>query len=330
MLFDKNSYYEYLNNSDYNTALELACFPQYKTFINGAVTDVYSYSNENLRQLFANLNVKNKSVATVGSSGDQALNAIYYGADKVTIIDACITAEPYIELKKAAILNFDFKTFNNFMTSENLFNPIWYAKISHDLNNTAKMFWDNMYLDGCIPSIETLMCLKENARQRLGSAFYDNKDNYQRLQQLLRGKNFEYIQAELSDFPQKLKDKYDLILLSNVYDYVDHYAFYNVVKELEKNNLNNGGVMQLHYLFGLFDCLEDAHAKVLSTCLDKKVETLFVQKTYKPNFTRFNRTNTVNDADITDKVLIKDESGLFSKSELQSTREYAQHILMEK
>jgi len=328
MSFDKQTYYEYLNNPDYNTALEAVRLPSYKTFINSAVTSVYPYSNEHLRQLFANLNVYGKSVATVGSSGDQAFNAIYYGADKVTIIDACITAEPYIELKKAAILNFDFETFNKFMTGENIFNPQWYAKISHDLNDSAKMFWDNLFLEGeeaC--HMEPLTYLKSTVLQKIGSAFYDNPENYQRLQSLLKGKNFEYIQAEFGDFPQMLREKYDLILLSNINTYSEREMFFEVVGKLEKYNLNDGGAIQIHYIFDylLYDHFLDCAREQLG----RDVETVFVEKSRNGDPKTYNWVNIINETP-SDTVFVKNEEGLFDTSQLNPYYDYSVNLILEK
>ena len=57
-----------------------------------------------------------------------------------------------------------------------------------------------------------------------------------------------YITAEFNDFPNKLKSKYDYILLSNIADYVpdghiDDYT--KVAAKLYKNNLIEGGSLQV-------------------------------------------------------------------------------------
>ncbi len=328
MYFEKNDYYELLNNSDYNYALEAVLCPSTKIFVNEAVREVYQYSNENLRQLFANLNVYGKDVATVGSSGDQALNAIYYGAKNVTIIDACLTAEPYIELKKAAILNFDFETFNKFMVGDRIFDPRWYAKISHDLSYSAKMFWDNLYLDGgendCDMSIRYM---KRDMIQKFGSAFYDNAENYQKLQNSLRDKKFNYIQAEFGDFPEKLQGKYDLIMLSNIFDYFEPDRFFEIVKEIEDRHLIEGGVMQLHYVFGYNPAWDQA--KQFQERLGKKVESLFVAKVHRIHSPILKVGNTIND-EPSDKVLIRNDKDLFDKNSLSSREGYSENLLMEK
>ena len=47
----------------------------------------YLFSNEDLNYLFKKINVQNKSVLTVGSSGDQALYAFANGARKIVHFD---------------------------------------------------------------------------------------------------------------------------------------------------------------------------------------------------------------------------------------------------
>ena len=60
---------------------------------------VYPFTTEEISGYFKYLNLKDKSVLTVGSSGDQAFNAIYYGARKVTLFDINPTTEKFVREK---------------------------------------------------------------------------------------------------------------------------------------------------------------------------------------------------------------------------------------
>ena len=76
--------------------------------VSNVTKQAYLFSNENLKEYFSKFNFNGKSVATVGSSGDQALNAVYYGSNRVVVIDGNPLSKSFIELKIAAIKNLDF------------------------------------------------------------------------------------------------------------------------------------------------------------------------------------------------------------------------------
>ena len=110
-------------------------------------TKVYHCSNERLNAYFKDLNLTGSRIATVGSSGDQVLNAIYYGAKDITLIDANIFTRAYYEYKTAMIKNLDFKTFKQHLGRFSMFNWKIYSKISHDLSTRIKLFFDELMLN---------------------------------------------------------------------------------------------------------------------------------------------------------------------------------------
>ena len=73
---------------------------------------VYAFSNENLDDLFNKLDLKDKKVLTVGSSGDQALYSLLYGAKDITIADLNIYTKPFVEFKIAEIVGSAPETLN--------------------------------------------------------------------------------------------------------------------------------------------------------------------------------------------------------------------------
>ena len=81
--------------------------------------------------------------------------------------------------------------------------------------------------------------------------FYNNEEDYLKLRQVLIENNFKLtiINAELKEFPSKLKGEFDYIFLSNIYDYVDKDFIISIISKLYKK-LNNGGAIQYHYELG--------------------------------------------------------------------------------
>ena len=113
----------------------------------GSADRIYPFSNENIGEFLEGFDLEGKSVITVGSSGDQVLNAVYRGATDVTLFDANIFARYYVELKIAAIKNLSLEEFLKYFTSDNILDWKYYSKVSHDLSDEAKLFWDTLMLE---------------------------------------------------------------------------------------------------------------------------------------------------------------------------------------
>jgi len=232
----------------------LKYYSKIKNNADDSVTEkIYATTNEGVREVFEKINVEGKRVATVGSSGDQAFHAIYFGASEVDLIDANILTKALVELKIAAIKTLDVDQYDDFIANIGKINKDikynrYYQKISHLLPEDVKVFWDTIMLDG-----------GENENFLFSRMFFTNhtdifldsimqiKDSYEKLQDILRSGDYKlnYITADIADFPKELNGKYDLILLSNVVDYCNLETFNDVVEELYANNLNVGGYMQL-------------------------------------------------------------------------------------
>lgn len=281
-------------DKDFDMALDKLYNDSYTKY---GIDCVYPFTNENMRGIFRHLLVKGKKVATVGSSGDQLLNAVYYGAKEVTLIDGNEFAIPFVMLKIAGIKNLSLEEFNQYMTAENILSSEFYSKISHDIDPEYRMFWDDIMLNGA-NTLEYRMKLFNTSfqfysgRRRGGSIpcsvlseMYENESTYSELREKLRECKLNFILADLSDFPQELQDGYDVILLSNVADYIyepmSHRKigsrFFDVVKELEQNCLNPGGRMQVHYEFDEYN--EIAMQKCNSMLRDSKLVHQPVQYT---------------------------------------------------
>jgi len=72
---------------------------------------IYSFTNENVAGYIDYFDLKNKSLLTVGSSGDQVINAFYKGCRDITLIDVNPFAKYYINLKIAAVISLTYQEF---------------------------------------------------------------------------------------------------------------------------------------------------------------------------------------------------------------------------
>ncbi|MBE5758041.1 MAG: DUF3419 family protein [Clostridiales bacterium] len=267
---------EYIYDKDYNVALGRVCEEfgyEYEDF-NTTANRVYPFSNENICDSLKDINLDGKSVITVGSSGDQVLNSILKGANEITLIDGNPVARFYVELKLSAIRNLSFEEFLKYFRRKNVLNPKYYSKISHDLSPKAKEFWDTLMLEMGERSQKVLLrnlfhhpgVFNED---QMSNSYYKNITDFNTLKERIPNTQIDYIVEEFMDFPKALKDKKaDLIMLSNVGDYIDLIDFSVVVKHLYSNNLKSGGKIQVYYNFAPEYIYKKYSKKVLSNSVD--------------------------------------------------------------
>lgn len=282
--------YKIINNSDKENheGLKLLASKVMKSQYNfnnskNATTHaVFSFSNENLNEIFKHRRLKNKRVATVGSSGDQVLYSILKGCRDVTCIDADPYTQPYTELKLAAIKNLTFEEFLDYFRYDNILNHKYYAKISHDLSEYSKAFWDEVMLNSdstmsfagismvLFKIFQSVSTYKDFISTRDAMEYCSNKKKYNLLKESLdEDIKIEFIQSGFDEFHENLRGRYDLILLSNIYDYIDNKIYLNEVKKLKYFNLKPFGEMQLHY---------DFNNGIMTPILTKDVNKMFLFK----------------------------------------------------
>ena len=64
---------------------------------------IYPFTTENISGYIDEFDLKDKSLLTVGSSGDQVINAYFYGCNDVTLMDVNILTRYYISLLRKNI-----------------------------------------------------------------------------------------------------------------------------------------------------------------------------------------------------------------------------------
>ena len=201
---------KYLTNPDYDLLGEkLLTMPDFNAedyeLGEEIKSKVYHCSNERLNAYFKDLNLNNSKIATVGSSGDQVLNAIFYGAKDITLIDANIFTRAYFEYKTAMIKNLDYAEFKSILGRFEMFNWKTYSKISHDLSPRSKMFFDELmlnqddndhdydegYLTDSLIRNNLLHTPCNNQDTVEENLFYNNEEDYLKLKNLLIENNFK-------------------------------------------------------------------------------------------------------------------------------------------
>ena len=260
-VFDKVSYenYDYMFNLFTSELENYYKYLIYSQSGNKTTEKAYSFTNENLKNFFNSeyIDVNGKRVLTVGSSGDQALNAIYYGAKSVDVVDMNIMTKLFIDLKTAMIKNLSFEDFEQYSVAFVDYIEKYYPKISHDLPPETQRFFDTILLNGDFVWLNNFI-RESGFRGASNSVIYTDIDAYNSLQNKLLSGDYEInvIVGDIARFVDLTHGKYDLILLSNIYEYFAMHAstdaggrfveeFYEAIENLYKNRLDKNGLIEV-------------------------------------------------------------------------------------
>ena len=225
-------------------------------------TKLYPFTTENIAGYLPFFDLKNKSVLTVGSSCDQALNAIYKGCKEITIIDISYFTKEYFDLKKSAILNMSKEEYLDFLnllkkTKYGIINPQVFQKESFqklrdDLQKESMdsyRFWKTL-LDEFpsmtvrrnlfIPDEDGLEVIqKKNAYLKSDEDFQQLKENIKKITPVILRRDIR---------KNTLRKKYDIIFLSNILDYLKKEEAEEVISNY-KEKLSEDGKFLLYYLY---------------------------------------------------------------------------------
>lgn len=270
---------------------------------------IYQNTSENLKLCMPFLKGNYKKALLPTASGDHQLEAILNGINEITCFDLNRLAKYFTELKFCAIKNLTREEFIYFMY-EDMLNKDIFNFLKSSLDEDISTFWKELYRNCNIEHIRYslfrhLGIISENSviegidfSKYCAENFirYLEKSNYRLVQDKLEKANIEYIESNLLALPNILKEKYDLINLSNIYEYVNNRIFYrgaidftNSVKNLTPY-LNDDGKILITYLYRC--CLKDikkytnkpiSYAKSLWVLENTMLGTIYDMYAYKKN-----------------------------------------------
>lgn len=185
--------------------------------------DVYLFTTENISGYINDMDLKDKTLLTLGSSLDQAYNALLMGASQIDVFDINVNVEKFHKIKSNLILTHPRKE---------LYKQVFKSGFSNNGYNDSKgAFIDNLYLH--------------------------SDDNYELLRSKLLEDRISFVNGNIFDIGNSLGKKiYDRMILSNVIQYLELYSInknkYKVLKNMFsilKDHLNDEGIIQLLYYF---------------------------------------------------------------------------------
>lgn len=231
----------------------------------------YFTTNENIKGYLNLVNIDNKNNAlTVLASGDQFFNLINKGITNIDTFDINRLTEYYVfGLRMAMIEKYSYDEYlkiNNLLLSEktsfDILNDILYSLLPN-MDNKYRIFWKEI-LDYNY-SLQNQKKEKLNIIRMLFFGFSNNmkynnyllnEEEYNNMKFNLKRVKVNFNSVNATELHKIYNKKYDLILLSNILDYIhNHFGMNWEIKKYIKNLYkiaNEDAIIFLHYLFNYY------------------------------------------------------------------------------
>mgnify|MGYP004568271315 FL=1 len=278
--------------------------------------EIYPFTTENIAGYIDYFDLQDKSLLTVGSSGDQIINAAFKGAKDITLLDINPYAKYYYYLKAAGILELNLTDFNEFFRyndypkvfkyNKKVFDKASYKKLKStlkSLDNDSYLFWDelfDMYQPDHIRF--SLFSNDEYGTSVLGKSnlYLKSENTYDETKTKLKELRPEFINEDI--FKSNLTKNYDNIWLSNIACYLYQDKIKGMTDKFA-DKLAVDGKLLISYLYSID--MNTEYDDDWSPIYDLKND-LELLKEYSPIFHFFKGVNGIkhNDDDIKDSVLI--------------------------
>ncbi len=228
------------------------------------IGQTFLFTNENVGGYINNLghDLTGARVLTVCASGDHAFTFYGAGAHHVDTFDVNYAQKVIYELKNTMIRKLPYHDFMAFFYGKQTFfnrkiiTPIW-----NDFSDALKIYLEVFYSTNIARARR--MFVYGRAIDNPGIPYTNSKKQYDLTRAKLPEK-INFLHNDLETLPQKITEKYDLVVLSNIFDYMYLDApstqaslakFYDqILSPIVQNNLNPGGAIAFEYLWGNRAC----------------------------------------------------------------------------
>ncbi len=233
---------------------------------------IYPWTNEDINGSLKAANVKPNSGLTVLSSGDHPFNLVTIGATNIDTFDSNSLTEFYaLGFKRAMILKYNYSQFKRNMAN------ILAGRISFDdvnelikglfpyMEERHRLFFQELIdytYKKKLPVKNIIDFLVRDEHdiwkfQLNGNNFLLNEKNYDILRANLARANITFKKLDALNLQSEFKNnKYDIIMLSNIFDYFFRFSrfswTYEVILSYERELealLGKDGVLFLYYVF---------------------------------------------------------------------------------
>jgi len=280
----------------------------------GMLQSIYPFTTENISGYIDNFNLKDKSLLTVGSSGNQVINAILKGCKDITLLDINPYTKFYYYLKVASIITLNLDEFMRFLRykdypevfvdNKEVFNIESWNKIKIVLrliDYESYLFWDELF--------QTINPVKIRKRLFSLDEYNSNIISYcnsylksQYIYEETRGKVKNicptFINGDI--FNIDLKREYDNIWLSNIGTTITKEEMIRIMVDNLDKYLNDNATLLISYLYDTNKNTKYKDDWSIIYNLDKTFELLKDYQPYLGTFTGINdfkfNSNNMNDS----------------------------------
>ncbi len=222
---------------------------------------LYSFTTENIDGYIDLFDLKNKSLLTLGSSSDQAINAGLVGCKNVTIFDICPLTKFYYFLKLASLLSLERKIFLCFLCKTNYekntsSNPNLYKnQIFNKIKGTLKsldyesyVIWDYLFSKYESKEINRLFRIDVNQMDSIirCNRYLVDDNMYKLARKKMPDVDIKFIEGDVL-FPN-INEKYDNVWLSNVGKYLTEKDIIIMIEKMA-SLLKQNGRMLINYFY---------------------------------------------------------------------------------
>lgn len=239
---------EYINNISKSIIRNTNCNSLYKK--------VYRSTNENLTKIFSQYEIKDKTVLTVLASSDQLFSMHYLGAKEVDTFDNNEYTYLYFFLKKWCTL-YTKKSYLSANTKELLQSLEKHNNTNEEI--IAYKIWKNV-----LNSINNSLYYSEFFHSKFESYSLPYIDDMDTFIEILEKIEPNYRKFNLFN-KQVINKKYDIVVLSNILDYMfqlDNSKIYEIVANNLSNMVTDDGIIICSNLLNVNQKNEEAFHKL--------------------------------------------------------------------
>lgn len=220
---------------------------------------LYSFTTENINGYMHFFELKDKTLLTVGSSSDQAINATLARCSDITVCDICPLTKYFYYLKLASLLVLNREDFLNFLCkkqcdmecnrhllSKSIFNRV--KNTLKSLDYESYYIWEYLFSNYDKKDIEKLF--REDIND-LASIIYCNRYlkndyNYNHARETVMNSSIDFITEDITKL--YTNKSFDNIWLSNVAHYLYSQGIDSMIRNCSRM-LNDNGKMLLCYFW---------------------------------------------------------------------------------
>lgn len=254
-MYEKNSNFETLLMNAINT-----CDGMFVKDIAKKFQLLYPFTTENIDGYIKNFNLFNRTLLTVGSSGDQIINGSLFDCRDIVCLDICPYAKFYIylkiscllELSKGEFLRFLAYKYETFKDNKLAFNNDIYKRIKSTLrllDYESYLIWDELFSNfkGLDIRKELFYFDENKVDVIIGCNPYLQSDMlYDEVKEKIKKTKLEFITGDV--FKIRIDRQFDSIWLSNIGTYISRDFLKKMINNMSKN-LSDNGVLLISYLY---------------------------------------------------------------------------------